>query len=81
MVFVPLARASWTSPRFLKIKHQRVTSGQVRMALAFFTILGVAIIFFLYLLIYNFINGSKEIKEDAEDSFEEDSEEEDSEED
>ena len=45
------------------------------MALAFYTILGVAIFFFLGLLIYTFINGRlpgiKEIKEDAKKSSEE----------
>ena len=44
------------------------------MALAFYTILGVAIFFFLGLLIYTFINGrlpGSKIKEDAKESSEE----------
>ena len=66
-------------------RRKRTISGQVRVALAFYTILGAAIFFFLGLLIYTFINGGlpwgKKIKEDAEeDNSEGDSEEEDSEE-
>ena len=67
-------------------RRKRKISGQVRVALAFYTILGAAIFFFLGLLIYTFINGGlpwgKKIKEDAEeDNPDEDSEEEDSDED
>ena len=67
-------------------RRKRTISGQVRVALAFYTILGAAIFFFLGLLIYTFINGGlpwgKKIKEDAEeDNPDEDSEEEDSDED
>ena len=73
----------------LKINHQQdyccVISRQVRVALAFYTILGAAIFIFLGLLIYAFINGGlrggKKIKEDAKDTSVKDSEEEDSEED
>ena len=73
----------------LKINHQQnyfcVISRQVRVALAFYTILGAAIFIFLGLLIYAFINGGlrggKKIKEDAKDTSVKDSEEGDSEED
>ena len=73
----------------LKINHQQdyccVISRQVRVALAFYTILGAAIFIFLGLLIYTFIMGGlpgcKKIKEDAKDTSVKDSEEEDSEED
>ena len=57
----------------------------MRVALAFYTILGAAIFIFLGLLIYTFINGGlpggKKIKEDTKDTSVEDSEEDDSEED
>ena len=61
-------------------RRKRTISGQVRVALAFYTILGAAIFFFLGLLIYTFINGGlpwgKKIKEDAEeDNPDEDSDE------
>merc|ERR1712212_1218126 len=61
----------------------QLDESQVRVAHAFYTILGAAIFFFLGLLIYTFINGGlpwgKKIKEDAEeDNPDEDSEEEDS---
>ena len=67
-------------------RRKRTISGQVRVALAFYTILGAIIFFFLGLLIYTFIKGGlpwgKKIKEDAEeDNPDEDSEEEDSDED
>ena len=67
-------------------RRKRTISGQVRVALAFYTILGAAIFFFLGLLIYTFINGGlpwgKKIKEDAEeDNPDEDSEDEDSDDD